>query len=87
MTEGNEPLLDSPASMRAEVDVRPVRERRPARRKALLRAVPWKRIVLALAVALVVCTLGAGLVFAGSGGRIAAGVTVAGLNVAGKTPE
>ena len=31
--------------------------------------------------------LGVGLAFAGSGGKIAAGVTVSGLNVAGKTPE
>lgn len=86
MTERGDPLLDSPASMRAEVDARPVRERRPARRKALLRAVPWKRLGLGAALALVLLTLGVGLVFAGSGGRIAAGVTVAGVNVAGKTP-
>lgn len=86
MTKRGDPLLDSPASMRAEVDARPVRERRPARRKALLRTVPWKRLGLWAGIALVVLTLGVGLVFAGSSGRIAAGVTVSGVNVAGKTP-
>jgi len=86
VTKRESTLLDSPASMRAEVDARPVRERRPARRKALLRVVQWKRLGLGAAIALVVLTVGIGLVFAGSGGRIAAGVTVSGLNVAGKTP-
>jgi len=74
------------AALRAEVDVRPVRERRPARRKAFLRAVPWKRLGLGAVLALLVGMLGAGLLFAGSAGRIAAGVTVSGLNVGGKTP-
>jgi len=63
-----------------------VRERRPARRKAFLRAVPWKRLGLGAVLALLVGMLGAGLLFAGSAGRIAAGVTVSGLNVGGKTP-
>jgi len=74
------------AALRAEVDVRPVRERRPARRKAFLRSVPWKRLGLGLLLALVVATLALGLGFAGSAARIPAGVTVAGMNVAGKTP-
>jgi vancomycin resistance protein YoaR len=73
--------------MRAEVDVAPVRERRRARsRRASLRAVPWRALAVwggggVLALALLV-----GVVFAGSSSRIAAGVRVAGVNVAGLTP-
>jgi vancomycin resistance protein YoaR len=74
--------------MRAEVDVRPVRERRRARpRRGLLRAVPWLEIGLWGGGLALFSALAAGVVFAGSGGRIAAGVTVDGVNVGGLTPE
>lgn len=46
-----------------------------------------RRVALVLLAALVVLTLGAGIVFAGSASRIAAGVTIAGVNVGGLTAE
>ena len=72
--------------MRAEVDVRPVRERRAARaRRAPLRAVAWRRVAVLGGGAAFALTLATGVVFAGSADRIAAGVTVAGVKVGGMT--
>jgi vancomycin resistance protein YoaR len=74
--------------MRAEVDVRPVRERRRARsRWAFLRAINWRKVAVRGGGGLLALTLAAGVFFAGSSSRIAAGVTVAGVNVAGMTPS
>ncbi|MBA2615004.1 MAG: VanW family protein [Actinobacteria bacterium] len=74
--------------MRAEVDVGPVRERRRARpRRALLRAVPWRRLAVWVGGSLLAFALVVGVLFAGSSREIAAGVRVAGVNVAGLTPE
>src|SRR5262245_539826 len=74
--------------MRAEVDVGPVRRRRPApRRMARLRAVPWRRVLLWGGGGLAALLLIAGVVFAGSSSHIAAGVTVGGLDVSGQTPD
>jgi vancomycin resistance protein YoaR len=72
--------------MRAEVDVRPVRERRRAGRKARLRALPWRRIGTWGGGGLVALLLVAGVVFSGSANRIPAGVTIAGVEVSGLTP-
>ena len=75
--------------MRAEVDVGPVRERRRARsRRASLRAVPWRGLAVWGGGSLAALVLLVGVVFAGSSSRIAAGVRVADVNVAGLTaPE
>jgi vancomycin resistance protein YoaR len=72
--------------MRAEVDVRPVRERRRARsRRALLRGIPWRAVLTWGSGAVAVLILAVGVVFAGSSTNIAAGVRVAGVNVAAKS--
>jgi len=74
--------------MRAEVDVGPVRERRRARpRRALLRAIPWRKVAIWGGQGLIALSLVIGVLFAGSSREIAAGVRVAGVNVAGLTPE
>ncbi len=74
--------------MRAEVDVRPVRERRRARsRKTVLRAVHWHRVALWGFGALVALILLTGTVFAGSSSHIAAGSEVAGVKISGLTSE
>jgi vancomycin resistance protein YoaR len=77
--------------VRAEVDVRPVRERRRARsrpRRSLLRSVPWRAVLVWGSGLLAFAILAAGVVFAGSASDIAAGVRVGGVNVAGKSvPE
>ncbi len=72
--------------MGAGVDVRPVRGRRrsPTHRR-LLHAVPWRRVTVSALVAVLLLVLAAGVVFAGSSSRIAAGVRVADVNVAGMT--
>ena len=72
--------------MRAEVDVRPVRERRPARSQAFA-SVRWRVLALWTVSAVAALTLAAGIVFAGSVERIPAGVTIAGVKVSGLTPE
>jgi vancomycin resistance protein YoaR len=74
--------------MRADVDVRPVRERRRAgARRGFLRAVPWLPLGLWGGGLALVLVLAVGVVFAGSAGRIAAGVTVDGVEVGGLAPE
>ena len=74
--------------MRAEAGVRPVRERRSARsRRGGLRSLaPSRRLVVSVLASLVAAALAGGLAFAGSDDRIAAGVTIAGVNVGGMTP-
>ena len=77
--------------MRADVGVTPARrdgafyeERRHQRlRRARLR----RRALIGVAAAAVVAALGTGVGFAGSSDRIAAGVSVAGVDVGGKTAE
>jgi vancomycin resistance protein YoaR len=74
--------------MRAEVDVGRVRGRRRARpKRSLLRTVAWPRALAWAGGGVLALALTTGVVFAGSADRIAAGVRVGGLNVAGKTPE
>ena len=74
--------------MRAEVDAGRVRERRRVRAKrATLRAVPWRALLVWGGGGLLALLLAVGVVFAGSSDRIAAGVRVADVNVAGKTPQ
>ena len=74
--------------MRAEVDVAPVRERRRARsRRGSLRAVPWRALLLWGGGSVLALVLFVGVVFAGSSSRIAAGVEIAGVKVAGLTPS
>jgi len=73
--------------MRAEVDVRPVRERRRARRLAALRRVPWKAIGLWGGASVLFLVLATGVVFAGDSGHIPAGVTVAGVKLSGQEPD
>jgi vancomycin resistance protein YoaR len=72
--------------MRAEVDVRPVRERRRARRLAALRSVPWRTVGIWGGASLAALVLATGVVFAGKPGTIPAGVTVAGVKLSGQTP-
>ena len=73
-------------SMRAEVDVRPVRERRRARRLAALRGLPWKEIGLWGGATVLFLLLATGVVFAGSPGHIPAGVQIEGVKVSGQEP-
>ena len=73
--------------MRAEAGVGRARERRAERLWRFVGAVPWRRIGAWSGALAAASTLAVGLAFAGSADRIAAGVTVAGVNVAGKTPE
>ena len=76
-------------SLRAEAGARPVRsDRLPAFTRARA-AGPSRRVALALWVvaAVVLVARVAGIVFAGSASRIAAGVTVPGVNVGGLTAE
>jgi vancomycin resistance protein YoaR len=77
--------------MRAEVDVRPVRERRRPRapqRRSLLRSVAWRTVLVWGSGLLAFAILAVGVVFAGSSSNLAAGVRVGGVNVAGKSvPE
>ena len=72
--------------MRAEAGVPPLRGRHAARIRRVADAVPWLRVGLWGAGGALALTLATGLVFAGSADRIAAGATVADVNVAGKTP-
>ena len=72
--------------MRAEVDVRPVRERPARPGRARLRAVPWKAVAAWTTGLLAALVLFVGVVFAGSPGRIAAGVEIAGVKVSGLPP-
>jgi vancomycin resistance protein YoaR len=72
--------------MRAEVDVRPVRERRRARRLAALRGLPWRGIGLWGGAAVLFSLLATGVVFAGSPGHIPAGVEIEGVKVSGQEP-
>lgn len=73
--------------MRAEVDVRPVREPRRARpTRGKTRTVRRGRLALWLGVLLVLGLLVVGLAFAGSGDRLAAGIRVADVHVSGLTP-
>ncbi len=69
--------------MRAEVDVRPVRGPDRTRRRARTRTVRRGRLAAVAAGALLFAFLLVGLVFAGSSERLAAGVSVAGLEVSG----
>jgi vancomycin resistance protein YoaR len=73
--------------MRAEAGVRRLREQRTARVRRALAVVPWRRVALWTAGTVLALVLVTGVVFAGSADRIAAGVTVASVNVAGMTPE
>jgi vancomycin resistance protein YoaR len=80
-------LLDSDA-LRAEAGARPVRRDRRARTSGRGRLVRiWGKVSLAVLLALGILALIGGIVFAGSGDHIAAGVTVSGLKVGGLTPE
>ena len=73
--------------MRAEVDVRPLRPRRRTRaRWAFLRTIRWRAVGTWGGGGLLLLALVAGVFLAGSASRIAAGVRVAGVNVAGLTP-
>jgi vancomycin resistance protein YoaR len=71
------------------VDVRPVRGRRRASsRRALVSRIAWRRVAAWALAGSLALSLVAGVLFAGSSSRIAAGVRVAGVNVAGMTaPE
>lgn len=75
--------------MRAEVEVGRVRERRRVRTKrgATLRAIPWRGVLVWGGGGLLALAVVVGVVFAGSSDRIAAGVRVADVNVAGRTPD
>ena len=74
--------------MRAEAGVRPVRRDRPARtRGGRARLVLAGKIALGALSALVVLAVAVGIVFAGSGDRVAAGITVGGVNVGGLSAE
>ncbi len=80
-------LLDSYA-LRAEAGARPVRRERPARtRRGRARLVLAGKIALAGLAAVVVLAVVAGVAFAGSASRIAAGVSIQGVNVGGLTAE
>jgi vancomycin resistance protein YoaR len=69
--------------MRAEVDARPARKRRRARRLAFLRAVPWKALGIWAGSLVVALALGVGVLYAGSADAIPAGVRIAGVDVGG----
>jgi vancomycin resistance protein YoaR len=74
--------------LRAEAGVRPVRSDRPARtRGGRARLVLAGKIALGALSALVVLAVAVGIVFAGSGDRVAAGITVGGINVGGLSAE
>jgi vancomycin resistance protein YoaR len=73
--------------MRAEVDVRPVRASDRARRRARSRTVRRGRLAAFAGGALLLAALLVGIVFAGSSERLAAGVSVAGVEVSGLTPS
>nr|MBA2536836.1 hypothetical protein [Actinomycetota bacterium] len=73
--------------MRVEAGVPPLRGRHAARIRRVADAIPWRRVGLWGAGSTLVLTLATGLVFAGSADRIAAGLTISNVNVAGKTPE
>ena len=73
--------------MRAEAGVRPVRRGRPARVSRKRTARRAARVAAWALAAVVLLLLAAGFVFAGSASSIAAGVTVAGVNVGGLSEE
>ena len=74
--------------MRAEVDVRPVRERRRASFwRALHRTVSWRRVGVWSAGVLAFLVVATGVFFAGSVHRIPAGAEISGVKVAGLDPE
>jgi vancomycin resistance protein YoaR len=73
--------------MRAEAGVPPLRRRHAARIRRVAAAVAWQRVAVWGAGVAFALTLGIGLVFAGSADRIAAGVTIANVNVAGESLE
>ena len=80
-------LVDSDA-LRAEAGGRPVRRERRARtRSGRARLVRIGKVFLGAAAALVVLAVAAGIVLAGSPSRIAAGVSIQGVNVGGLTAE
>lgn len=67
-----------------------MRRRRKSRGAAVVRAVrsvPWKGIVIWGGSALLALVLAVGVLYAGSNDTIAAGVTVAGVDVSGMTPS
>jgi len=79
------PLVDSDA-LRAEAGARPVRRERGARRSGRERLVRTAaKVALAALGILVVLALAAGIVFAGSADRVAAGVSVEGVKLGGLT--
>ena len=72
--------------MRAEAGARPVRRERPARtRGGRARLVRLGKVALGALALLVVLAVVAGVAFAGSADRIAAGVSIQGVNVGGLT--
>ncbi|HEX2504827.1 MAG TPA: VanW family protein [Gaiellaceae bacterium] len=73
--------------MRAEVDVRPVRGPDRARRRARTRTVRRGRLAGVVGGVALLALLAVGLVFAGSSKRLAAGVSVAGVEVSGLSPS
>ncbi|MGH3019998.1 MAG: VanW family protein [Gaiellaceae bacterium] len=73
--------------MRAEAGVRPVRRGRPARVSRKRPARRAARVAAWTLAAVLLILLAAGLLFAGSAGSIAAGITVAGVNVGGLGEE
>ena len=76
-------MVDSDA-LRAEAGARPVRRERPARtRGGRARLVRAGKIALGALALLLVLSLAAGIAFAGSASRIAAGVSIQGVNVGG----
>src|SRR5437868_6094924 len=69
-----------PLRVEAGVSTYHARRRRQARIRML------KRAALAVAAAAVICAVAVGMAFAGSSGRIAAGVRIAGIDVGGLKP-
>ncbi len=70
----------------AEPPPRPVRKRKKSRGKQVIvavRSVPWKRIVVWTSALVLFFGITVGVLFAGSSDEIAAGVTVAGVDVSG----
>ena len=80
-------MVDSDA-LRAEAGARPVRRERPARtRGGRARLVRVGKVALGALLLLLVLAVAVGIAFAGSASRIAAGVTIQGVNVGGLTAE
>jgi vancomycin resistance protein YoaR len=78
-------LLDSPTSMRADAGAEPIRQGRssPAQRDRAALVRKAAKIALAAVPVFLLAVLAVGVGFAGSADRVAGGVTVGGLDVAG----